>query len=124
MQAHIGKYFGLLPSLALTFFLIDKVAGVTNAEEIGVSHVEMAIEWCIVLETHARRMYTLSDTSSDSKSLGQKIIGYITNVQNKLPMSFGQISQGVRGANAQDVEEALKNIAVIEDKKVIKLIAQ
>ncbi len=124
MQAHIGKYYGLLPSLALTFFLIDKVAGTTDATAIGISHLEMAKEWCIVLETHARKMYALTDSSSPSKSIEQKIIEYVQKVQVRLPMSFGQISQGVRGANAQDVGETLKDIAIIEDKKVIGLIAQ
>ena len=124
MQAHIGKYYGLLPSLALTFFLVDKVSCVTDAEAIGLSHLEMAIEWCNVLETHARKMYALANTTSSSKSLEQKIVEYIQKTQDRLPLSFGQISQGIRGANANDIEEALKGIALIEGKKVIKLIAQ
>lgn len=129
IQAHIGKYYGLLPSLALTFFMIDKVANTSNSEAVGVSHIEMAIKWCDVLETHARKMYTLSDTDSIANieqktnliNIEQKIIEYVSKNQDKLPMSFGRISQGIRGASAADIEKTLKDIADIEDKKVMKL---
>jgi len=123
MQAHIGKYYGLLPSLALVFFLIDKVAGVTEVKAIGVSHLKMAIEWCDILETHARKMYALSNTTSHSKNLTQKIIEYVQGHQTMLPASFGKISQNIRGVTANDVEKALRNIAIIEDKQVMKLLA-
>ncbi len=124
MQAHIGKYYGLLPSLALVFFLIDKVAGTTDAKAIGVSHLEMAIEWCTVLETHARKMYALAGSSSQSENISQKIVEYVQKHQNMLPASFGEISQYVRGAKAKDVEDALKEIAEIENRTVLKLLAQ
>ena len=124
MQAHIGKYYGLLPSLALVFFLIDKAAGATDAKAIEVSHLEMAIEWCTVLETQARKMYALADSTSQSKSLSQKIIEYVQKHQEMLPASYGEISQYVRGAKAKDVEDALKDIAEIENRTVLKLLAQ
>jgi hypothetical protein len=124
LQAHIGKYFGLLPALALTFFLIDKVAEVTRANAIDITYVELAIVWCEVLESHARKMYALGETQSKSKSLREKIIEYVKNNQDKLPMSFGKISQGVRGATAGDVEEALQGIADIEGKQVKKLLTK
>jgi len=123
MQAHIGKYYSLLPSLALVFFLIDKVAGVTEARAIGVSHLKMAIAWCNILETHARRMYALTDSTSHTKNLKQKIIEYVHGHQTMLPASFGKLSQSIRGATAHDVEKALRNIAIIKDKQVMKLIA-
>lgn len=122
VQAHIAKYFGLLPALALTFFLIDKVANVTTANAICITHVELAIVWCEVLETHARKMYALVEAQPKPKSLEEKIIDYVSNNQDKLPLSFGKISQGVRGAKANDVKEALQNIAEIEGKQVKKLL--
>lgn len=42
VQGHLGKYYSLLPSLALTFFLIDKAADVTDANAIGIEHFKMA----------------------------------------------------------------------------------
>ena len=122
MQAHIGKYYGLLPSLALVFFLIDKVAGVTNAKAIEPSQLDMAIEWCTVLETHARKIYALVETQPKQKSLKQKIIKYVKDNQDKLPMSFGKISQGVRGSTADDVYQSLQNLADIENRQVKKLL--
>ncbi len=121
MQAHIGKYYGLLPSLALTFFLIDKVTGVCDAHAITLSHLELAIKWCTVLETHARKMYQLSE-SKDEVSLDQKIITYVKAHLNELPKSFGEIAGNIRGADAKGVKEALKGIAEINGRKVIKLL--
>ncbi len=124
MQAHIGKYYGLLPSLALTFFLIDKVAGVTYETAIALSHLELAIEWCKVLETHARKMYALGNSKPDKESLNQKIINKVKEKQKKLPMSFGELSKWVNGAKRDDVEEALEGIAITKGSSIIKLIAQ
>ena len=121
IQAHIGKYYSLLPSLALVFFLIDKVSGRIDTPSIGVDYVELAIQWCTVLESHARKMYSLTDQSS-KKNLPQKIIDYVTTHHTELPKSFGEISGNIRGANSEAVEEALKGIAEIDGRKVIKLL--
>jgi hypothetical protein len=121
VQAHIGKYYGLLPSLALTFFLIDKVAGLCDAPAITLSHVELAIVWCNVLETHARKMYRLCEVK-DEVSLNQKIVSYVKTHQDELPKTFGELSGNIRGAKAEDVKLALEGIAQIEDKKVMKLL--
>lgn len=121
IQAHIGKYYGLLPLLALTFFLIDKIAGVTNATAIEVSHVELSVRWCTVLESHARKMYSLTEGASEA-TLNQKIISYVKTQQNRLPMTCGELSGNIRGAKAKDVKVALEGIAQIEGNKVIKLL--
>ena len=121
IQAHIGKYYGLFPSLALTFFLIDKVAEVTDAPDIEVQHVQLAIEWGTVLETHARKMYALTNATKKI-SLKQKIIDYVRDHQSELPETLGKLSGNIRNAKAKDVEEALKGIAEIEGRTVIKLI--
>lgn len=120
IQAHIGKYYGLLPSLALTFFLIDKVAEVTDVPSIEVGQVQLAIEWCTVLESHARMMYSLGEVS-DKISLKYKIIDYVRKHQSMLPATFGEISGNIRGAKAGDVEEALADIAIFDGKKVISI---
>ncbi len=121
IQAHIGKYYSLLPSLALVFFLIDKVSGRIDTANIGVDYVELAIQWCTVLESHARKMYSLTDESS-KKSLKQKIIDYVTKHQAELPKSFGEISGNIHPSKAKDVEQALEGIALTDGRKVIKLL--
>jgi hypothetical protein len=121
VQAHIGKYYGLLPLLALIFFLIDKIAGVTNASAIEISHIELSIRWCTVLESHARKMYALTEESS-LKSLKQKIINYVEENPHKLPATYGEISGNIRGVKAEDVEQALEGIAFSDGRKVIKII--
>ena len=121
IQAHIGKYYSLLPALALTFFLIDKVAGVCDAHAITLPHVELAIEWCNILETHARKMYQLSE-EKDEVTLNQKIISYVRAHQDELPKTFGELSGDIRGAHAKDVENALDGIVLVEGRKVIKLL--
>ncbi len=122
VQAHIGKYYGLLPSLALTFFLIDKIAGVTDETAITLSHLELAIEWCKVLATHARKMYALSNTVNDV-DLNQKIVDYVKKNQDKLPLSYGKISQGVRNTDASMVEIALEGMVETDERKVLKFIS-
>jgi putative DNA primase/helicase len=52
MQAHLAKYRGLMPSLALLFALADG-----HTESVPLGHARMAREWCTYLETHASRVY-------------------------------------------------------------------
>jgi Protein of unknown function (DUF3987) len=53
---HLAKYRSLMPSLALLFHLID-VADGRNAGPVTHQTAEMAIGWCELLATHARRIY-------------------------------------------------------------------
>ena len=52
IQAHLGKYRSLMPSLALLFAIADG-----NAERVPIVHAKLACDWCSYLETHARRVY-------------------------------------------------------------------
>ena len=55
---HLDKYAKLMPALALTFHLIDCIQiGLVGL--VSLRCVEMAIEWCDYLESHARRIYGL-----------------------------------------------------------------
>lgn len=122
MQAHIGKYYSLLPSLALIFFLIDKAADVTKSSTIEASHFNMAKEWCIVLETHARKMYSLKE-DVPMISISAKIINFVQEHPEKLPATFGELSGLIRGAKASDVENALKDKVLLEGKRVMSLLS-
>ncbi len=114
MQGHLGKYYSLLPSLALTFFLIDKAAEITTDKNIGVEYLRLAEKWCEVLETHARKMYSLDDESI-TVSLHDKIRTYVGEHLDMLPATFGQISGNIRGAKAADVAAALMPMVENED---------
>ena len=56
---HFTKYRSLMPSLALIFHLID-VAGGSNPGPITAHAAAMAADWLDYLETHARRIYSLT----------------------------------------------------------------
>lgn len=116
MQGHLGKYYSLLPSLALTFFLIDKAAGSTTDNSIGVEQFRLAEKWCEVLETHARKMYSLDDESI-TVSLNDKIRTYVSEHLDMLPSTLGEISGNIRGAKAADVAAALN--PMIENKDLV-----
>ena len=53
MEAHLGKYRKLMPSLALLFALADG-----EQERVTLHHAKLAAQWCDYLETHARRVYS------------------------------------------------------------------
>jgi hypothetical protein len=57
--SHLSKYRSLLPSLALTFYLIEfagKTSGVAKGT-VSEQHVRLAADWCDFLEEHARKLY-------------------------------------------------------------------
>ena len=45
-KSHIAKFRGLMPRIALTFFLIEASAGSITEQQIPLEAVEFAIEWC------------------------------------------------------------------------------
>ena len=52
IQTHLAKYPSLMPSIALLLALAD---GAT--EIVDSIHAQQAIDWCVYLEDHARRIY-------------------------------------------------------------------
>lgn len=61
MAEHFGKYRSLMPSLALIFHCIDLADGHT-ATAVSEKSARMAVAWCDYLESHARRVYSLSES--------------------------------------------------------------
>lgn len=55
LEAHLGKFRSLVPSLALIFHLVDEQSATLP---VGAAHVNRAIAWAEYLETHARRIYS------------------------------------------------------------------
>jgi len=55
---HLGKYRGLMPSLALIFHVVELAAG-GPAGPVPLAAAELSARWCHYLEAHARRIYGL-----------------------------------------------------------------
>ena len=97
IESHLGKYPSLMPSLAGIFHTIQNGA----TERIEASFVEMAIKWCDVLETHARRVYALAnDPQAGAKLLIERL--------DKVPSMFKMDNlrdKGWTGLTTQDDRE-------------------
>jgi hypothetical protein len=68
IQEHLSKFGKLMPSLALIFHLVDCVQIGGRLGGVSLSCVEMAIQWCDYLESHARRIYGMVLQSSTFKA--------------------------------------------------------
>jgi hypothetical protein len=58
IKQHLAKYDKLFPALALIFHLIDRSEGRGGAFVSDIAALRAA-EWCLYLESHARRCYAL-----------------------------------------------------------------
>jgi hypothetical protein len=68
--AHLSKYRSLVPSLALLFHLAE-----SDEKQISEGAVEAAIGWVRYLESHARRVYNISESGlSTMSALARKIV--------------------------------------------------
>ena len=120
IQSHLGKYPSLMASLALIFHVIDY--GTTDS--INKHTAEMAIRWCTVLETHARRVYALADDPFegarvlvDRLSKIDKTPFKMVNLKNK---GWEKLRTASERQRALDVAEAHGYICREEIKKVSK----
>jgi putative DNA primase/helicase len=70
MEAHLGKYPGLVPSLALIFHLVDVGSGPVRIESL-----RRALKYAAYLEGHARRIFAsrLEEDISVAKLILQKL---------------------------------------------------
>jgi putative DNA primase/helicase len=73
-QAHLGKYPRLLAALALLFHLVDVVDGRAQGR-ISFGATALAVQWCIYLEQHARKIYApeINAAVMSAHALAQKI---------------------------------------------------
>ena len=62
LEAHLGKYRSLMPTLALIFHLVDVADGLGQQGQVSEAHAVMAAAWCDYLETHARRVYSAAES--------------------------------------------------------------
>jgi hypothetical protein len=75
--AHLSKYRKLMPAIALICHIVDAVdKGSAGGGAVSEQAALMAVAWCEVLESHARRLYSwATDTGEDEavKALAAKI---------------------------------------------------
>jgi len=75
MRAHMSKYRSLMPSLALLFHLISVVDGTAPSEAISLEAAQRSVDWCSLLEKHARRVYAL--VLNSKVSLARRILRHV-----------------------------------------------
>jgi hypothetical protein len=64
MESHIGKYTGLVPSVALVCEFLSQITPKQTSPlvtEISLSSLKMAIRWANYLESHAKKVFGLED---------------------------------------------------------------
>jgi len=74
MVEHLSKYRSLMPSLALIFHCIDIADGKARGN-VSAGAARLAVAWCDYLETHARRIYAMAESSEHAAAvrLSEKI---------------------------------------------------
>ncbi|MFK7827511.1 MAG: DUF3987 domain-containing protein [Oligoflexales bacterium] len=72
-ESHLSKYRSLLPSLSLIFQLCDESKA---HKEVGLDALELSLKWLILLEEHARKVYSsiIQSDITAARALGKKII--------------------------------------------------
>jgi hypothetical protein len=107
LEAHLGKYPSLVPSIALILHLSEGLTG-----NVGFKSLAKAIAWAKYLEGHANRLYapiTGSDFES-AKALARNLKA------GKLPKTFRQRDVYRKGwANLGTAEAAGEALEILED---------
>ena len=107
MEAHLGKYPSLVPSIALVLHLAEG-----NTGPVDLASITKAIAWAVYLEGHAKRIYApiVGADFVSARALARKIEG------KKLPVKFGLREVYRHGwAYLSTAEEARLAADVLED---------
>jgi len=126
LEGHLNKYPKLICSLSLIFHISEIVSSDNNIASVSKENFNRAYKIVEVLKAHAYYLYsTLEREDAQKEEMHDKIEAKIKELhqQSKLPMTFGAISQLIRGAKAKDVEEVSKSVAKVKGKKIISLLA-
>lgn len=106
LESHFSKYRSLMPSLALTFELIDAAAqGFSGfGGSVSLHSAEIAAAWCEFLMDHARRIYGLavSATAIHARTLARHL------QQGHLPSPFRTPQLYHKGWTGLDSAEAIQ----------------
>lgn len=74
-QGHLGKYPGFVAKLALLFHLTQYLDGQNQGGPISLENTELAIQWAVYLEHHARKVY--ADELQQGEQAVRMLAGYI-----------------------------------------------
>lgn len=105
VRQHLAKYRGLMPSLTLIFHLLDTTPKqfddakkmhpvyVPPVRPIPLAAAKQAVAWCDYLESHARRVYSLSIDP------GYTAARHLADKLEAGELQDGFAAQGVGGSN-------------------------
>lgn len=121
MQAHLGKYRSLMPTLGMLFQIADdaRTLGV-GAPEVSPEHARQAALWCEYLESHANRIYSCITTPQMHSA--RELAIRIRKRQVGGAGSFRPADVYLRGWSSLDTPEAVRGaLDVLEGANWIEL---
>ncbi|MDY0292777.1 MAG: YfjI family protein [Desulfuromonadaceae bacterium] len=126
LESHLAKYPKLINSLALIFHICELSKGYDRQGDYDISleNFQRALNLTNILKEHAKKLYSTFEVEEQHKEdMYNKIEKKIVELHNtsQLPMSYGAISQLVAGANAKDVQQVARDVAVTKGRKVFKI---
>ncbi len=124
LASHLGKFDGLFASLSLILFYSDRIMGITTEDTIKKEYADKAKELCAFFESQAVSLYDMERIKEQKRDeLDDRIINKVRELQTtgQLPVSYGELSQKVRGSTADSCRKALKGMAVEKQGKLFGL---
>jgi putative DNA primase/helicase len=111
IESHLGKYRKLMPALALLFHLVDVVGGKARGD-VSLAAAEMAIEWCNLMESHARRVYhyAMERNHEAAQALSEKIKARLL----RSPFSFRDVYRRCWSC-LDDPQSVRQAVAILEE---------
>lgn len=109
---HVAKYRGLVPRLSLVFRMIDG-----GDDPIKSTHINMAIAWARLLETHAQRLYgaVIRQDVADAERIVKAVI------EDRLGRSFTQRDVHVKVFGGKgEAGNVTKALAVVEGCSIVR----
>lgn len=110
LQAHLSKYRGLCPRLALLFHVVECVNDGTGGP-VSLPALQLAIRWCEFLEAHAARIYgaVIKPGPAAARALADRILN------GQIPSPFHPrdfYRRGWRGLSSAEAMHAAIDVLV------------
>lgn len=115
MEAHLAKYRGLMPTLALICHLADGHSG-----PLGIESAERAVRWCEYLAGHARRVYHAAEHREESSA--SRLLARLKSGQLKERFTLRELTRkgwaGLSGMAAREAIEILRDHGWLREIRV------
>ena len=123
LESHLAKYRSLMPSLALIFYLVETVGKGSNPVAVDDQATRRAIQWCVYLETHAKRLYA-SGENADMES-ARALLNRIKKGDILNGFSLRDVYHGKHWSKLTTADQVSNAIKVLEElgwvrSKIIK----